>query len=106
VIILNLRTSLNYLMIWAFIIVIVIYALYHSLNGERGLFAFLRLKKQIEISQAQLEAIHSQRLKYERNVKLLRNESIDLDLLDEQARRLLGYADKDEKIYNLDEAKE
>jgi len=97
----NLKISINYILVCTLIIVVVIYALYHAVSGERGIFAFIRLKQQIEQSRAELDVVHAQRLKYERDVRLLRDESLDLDLLDEQARRLLGYAEKNEKVYNL-----
>lgn len=54
------------------------------------------------MSRADLDIVHAERLKMERNVRLMRDESLDLDLLDEQARRVLGYADKDERVYNLE----
>ena len=66
-----------------------------------GIFLGHQLSHKIENARAELDVVHATRLKLERNVKLMRSDSLDLDLLDEQARRLLGYADKDEKIYNL-----
>jgi cell division protein FtsB len=96
------RIGVNYIFVCALIAVVVVYALYHATSGDRGFLAFLRLRQQIEQSRAELDIVRAQRLKYERDVKLLRDESLDLDLLDEQARRLLGYAEKDEKVYNLE----
>lgn len=82
--------------------VVLLYFSYHVVSGERGLLALIQLSQKIEQARLELDIVHAQRLKYERNVKLLRDDSLDLDLLDEQARRLLGYAEKDEKVYNLE----
>ncbi len=83
-------------------VVVLLYFSYHAISGERGLLALIQLSQKIEQARLELDIVHAQRLKYERNVKLLRDDSLDLDLLDEQARRLLGYAEKDEKVYNLE----
>jgi cell division protein FtsB len=95
------KVSLNNILPTLLFVVILIYFSYHAVSGDRGLLALIQLSHKIESARAELDVIHSTRLKLERNVKLMRSDSLDLDLLDEQARRLLGYADKDEKIYNL-----
>ena len=43
--------------------------------------------------------VSAERLRLENKVVLLRDESVDPDLLDEQARRLLGYVAEDETVY-------
>ena len=96
------KFGINQIMTSLLFVVLVVYFSYHAVIGERGFLAFLRLSQKIELARAQLDIVHAERMKYERNVKLLRSNSLDLDLLDEQARRVLGYADKDEKVYNLE----
>lgn len=75
------------------------YFCYHAISGERGLLALMELSKKVEDSRQQLDIINADRLKLEHRVSLLRDESLDLDLLDEQARRLLGYVAADETLY-------
>jgi cell division protein FtsB len=41
-------------------------------------------------------------LQLEHHVNLMRGESLDLELLDQQARKILGYASPDEKVIILD----
>jgi len=67
------------------------YFLYHSISGDRGLLAMIRLDQELERAQHELDITHSERLQKEHRVNLLRPESLDLDLLDQQARRLVGY---------------
>ena len=96
------RISLGNILPTLLFVVILLYFSYHAISGERGLLALIQLSQKIDQARLDLDVTHAQRLKLERNVKLMRDDSLDLDLLDEQARRLLGYAGKDEKIYNLE----
>lgn len=96
------REGLNSILLSLLFIMILIYFIYHAVSGERGLLAYIQLSKQIETKRNELDIVHSEKNKYERNVKLMREESLDLDLLDEQSRRLLGYGEKEEKVYNIE----
>ena len=96
------RIGLNSILPTLLFVVVLAYFSYHAISGDRGVLAYLRLTQQMNQTRAELDIVHSERLKYERNVRLMRSDSLDLDLLDEQARRLLGYAGSDEKVYHLD----
>ena len=75
------------------------YFAYHSISGSRGLLALIDLNKQVNEAKSELDVVSSDRLKLENKVKLLWEEALDLDMLDEQARRLLGYVAEDETVY-------
>ncbi len=77
---------------------IVGYFAYHSVEGDRGITAFVRLTERIAEAQAQLGDLRSERQALERRVRLLRADSLDPDLLDERARQILNYARPDEVI--------
>ncbi|MFM8799526.1 MAG: FtsB family cell division protein [Tagaea sp.] len=68
------------------------YFAYHSFEGERGIHAFLRLGEQVAIARAHLDDLRDERATLERRVALLRADSLDPDMLDEQARALLNFA--------------
>lgn len=74
------------------------YFAYHSFEGERGLYAYLRLTEEVRIAREHRDDIRAERIALERRVALLRGESLDRDMLDEQARALLNYARPDEII--------
>jgi cell division protein FtsB len=78
---------------------LIIYFGYHAIAGDRGLLAMLHLSKQVEQSRNDLDQVVADKLILEHRVSLLRDESLDLDLLDEQSRKLLGYVGKEEVIY-------
>ncbi len=74
---------------------------YHSVQGDRGVLAYLRLQDELakaEILEAQLS---SQRQHLERQVELLNRKGLDLDLLGERARLLLNYGLEDEYLVLL-----
>src|SRR5271170_1561794 len=74
------------------------YFIYHSIEGDRGLMAYLRLTERLADARAQLEEVQGERQGLERRVKLLRSDNLDPDMLDERARRVLNYSRPDEII--------
>ena len=74
------------------------YFIYHSIEGDRGLMAYLRLTERLTDARAQLEEVQGERQGLERRVKLLRSDNLDPDMLDERARRVLNYSRPDEII--------
>lgn len=77
------------------------YFSYHLIQGDRGLFAYLKLQQDIQTASAELAITTHEREKLEKRVDLLRPENLDLDMLEERARSVLGLAHPDELvIYN------
>ena len=75
------------------------YFFYHVISGENGFLSLIDVQKKVTEARTELDLISSERLRLENRVSLLRDESLDPDLLDEQARRLLGYVAEDETVY-------
>ncbi len=71
---------------------------YHLVNGDRGLLAMVHLQRENQIADQNLAEAAAERKIWERRVSELRNQSLDPDMLDERARVLLNYADKDDII--------
>lgn len=74
------------------------YFVYHIIQGERGLLSWMRLKQKIEVSEQKLTNVQEEQSRIEQRVYLLRPDSLDRDMLEEQARKILNYARKDELI--------
>jgi cell division protein FtsB len=71
---------------------------YHLVNGERGLLAMVQMQREAQVAdQTLLEATTEQKI-WELRVSELRNQSLDPDMLDERARVLLNYSNKDDII--------
>lgn len=63
------------------------YFIYHAVQGDRGMLAWLRVNQQLEAAQQELAQSAAERTALERRVALLSNSSLDLDMLEERARR-------------------
>ena len=75
-----------------------LYVGYQSVQGERGLLRWVERSAEVEKTRAEVAALAEERAKLERRVSQLRTESLDLDLLDQEARRLLNLGHPDEEV--------
>lgn len=80
------------------ILLVFIYFIFHAISGENGLRAYLVTKNQLKKQIEKLEKIEKALISLKRNVKLLSNESLDLDLLEERCRVILNYSSPDDVI--------
>lgn len=71
------------------------------MKGERGVYAYLRETHRHSQLEAEMAQIRAEREAMEVQVAGLRSDSLDLDLLDEQARRMLGLMAPEEKVILL-----
>ncbi|KXF77345.1 cell division protein [Paramesorhizobium deserti] len=69
---------------------------FHAYHGEYGLYSRMRLEEQVKEMDDQLAALTRQRIALEREVALVRDGSIEKDMLDEQARQALNLSRPDE----------
>jgi len=76
----------------------VAYFSYHAIQGDRGLVAWYRTAAEIDVARARLELSLAEQRKLEHDVALMRPESLDRDMLDEQVRRVLNYAHADDIV--------
>ena len=81
---------------------IFIYLVYFLINGQRGLLKFFYLTKQAEEYNNTLANLKAENNYYIDRTKRLQPNTIDLDYLDEQARKKLGLIDKSEIVIILD----
>ena len=81
------------------------YLAFHAVSGERGVLALFTESRKLEEVKAELARAKMQHEKLEHKVRLMSDSSLDLDLLDEQVRRVLGMANKNEVVYFSDEPK-
>jgi cell division protein FtsB len=72
-------------------LLLMVYFGYHIVQGERGLFSWMRLRQKIVESQEQLSEIQSEKETLEMRVGLLRPDSLDQDMLEERARKILNW---------------
>ena len=78
------------------------YFVYHAVQGDRGIVAWMQLNQQIRVAQAELAKSDAEREGMEQRVALLSNTSLDLDMLEERARVMLNFAHPDDLVIFLD----
>lgn len=71
---------------------------YHLQTGDHGLEARADLQKRKAVLEGELAGLKEVRQRLERDVALLRPESLDPDMLDERARAILNLAHPDDLI--------
>jgi cell division protein FtsB len=80
------------------IFALVLYFGYFAIYGKHGLVNWVRLNEEIVLKQGELDRTKTERAALEHRVRLLRPESVDPDLLEEQARARLGLSQGDEVV--------
>jgi cell division protein FtsB len=71
---------------------------YHLQTGEHGLKARADLERRKEVLEGELAGLREVKQRLQRDVALLRPESLDPDMLDERARALLNMAHPDDLV--------
>lgn len=69
-----------------------------AVRGEHGLFSLFRVEAQEARLRAELTQIQQARAVVANRVERLSDDNLDLDMLDERARRVLGLARPDELL--------
>lgn len=77
---------------------IVVYFLYHTIQGDHGWMAMLRLKNEVSAQQANLSQLQKEHQDLDHRIHLMRPDSLDPDLLDEESRKALDYTKPNEVI--------
>ncbi len=82
---------------------VLFYLAYNALAGDQGLAKWTNLQKQEKELILELEVIQAEKDAVYQKIYRLRPETLDLDYIEEIARKKLAYARKDEVILNVKE---
>jgi cell division protein FtsB len=74
------------------------YFVFHAHHGARGLEAKRELKEEIAKLTDELATLRDERASWEKRASMLRAEAIDHDVLEEQAREVLGFVHKNDVV--------
>ena len=77
----------------AFLALLIFYFGFHAFTGEGGLLQSDKRDAALVAKTTELAQVTAQRHDLEVRARLLRDESLSADLLEERARSLLGFAD-------------
>lgn len=74
------------------------YFAYHTVEGDRGVLAWVRLNNEILSAEMELATVSAERQALEHRVLLLRPDHLDPDMLEERARVMLNMGRADEVV--------
>jgi cell division protein FtsB len=97
----RLRAIVFPLALYAFSGGVTSYFIWHADNGERGAKARIAYKQKIKGLEAELADLQARRQAMQLQVRQFQTDSVDRDLLDEEAHRVLGRAHRNELVVAL-----
>ena len=81
---------------------IFLYLFYFLVYGQRGLLQYFNLSKQNQEYNETLAQLSSENQYMSNRIEKLQPNTVDLDFLDEQVRKKLGFIEKNEIVIILD----
>ena len=94
----GLRSILVTLALYAVSGAAVSYFMFHAQHGARGLEARGAVREQLRTMEAELAALMSERKSWEHRLSLVRDDTVDRDLLEENAREILGRTNRNDVV--------
>ena len=97
----ELRLKLRFILwptIWA---TIILYITFHTIQGERGLIAFMQIYGEVLAAKKTQQILINKKKRLQNQVTLLSPKSLDIDMLEERVRIMLGYSRPNETIILL-----
>lgn len=92
------ETDFRFISIIVIFTILFTYFLYHTISGKYGFVSYLNMKYELSTKTQQLNQQEKELSHYRNKVDRMQSSSLDIELLDEQARKILGYANKDEAV--------
>lgn len=80
---------------------LIFYFAVNALTGQRGLLTDRRRETTLASRTLELQQVRAERLQLEQEVRLLSDDDLSRDLLDERARAVLGFADPRDYVIRL-----
>lgn len=75
-----------------------VYFVWHGVNGQRGLKAGEEYEQRLAQLRLERDLLKHERLQWERRIGLIRGENVDADILEDEARVLLGRVHKKDLV--------
>jgi cell division protein FtsB len=85
-------------MIWASVTG---YFIFHIFSGARGIVSWSKLSREVVSLEKELKSLKEENEFLENKIKLMRSDNLDLDLLEEQALNIIGFANSNDIVVLL-----
>ncbi|PIV75094.1 MAG: septum formation initiator precursor [Rhodobacteraceae bacterium CG17_big_fil_post_rev_8_21_14_2_50_65_11] len=92
------RRSFSGLFAPLFLLLVGAYFTFTAVQGDYGLFRRIQIEAERAAYEAELDALRNETAEYALLTRRLSDDYLDLDLLEDQARRRLGYLRPDEIV--------
>ncbi|MEO0390677.1 MAG: septum formation initiator family protein [Pseudomonadota bacterium] len=92
------RPALGTFLFFGLAFALALYFTFAAVQGEYGLFQRAQIEAEARTLQEDLDAVQAEVARMENLTRRLSDDFLDLDLLDEQAREMLGMARADELV--------
>ncbi|MDR2157753.1 MAG: septum formation initiator family protein [Holosporaceae bacterium] len=86
-------------------IAIVSYFIFHIFTGARGAISWSKLSREIVSLEKELKNLKEENEFLENKINLIRSDNLDLDLLEEQAQSIIGFANENDVVVLLPRSK-
>lgn len=77
------------------------YFVWHAVNGQSGLKTGEEYEQRLSRLRLERDLLKLERIQWEKRIALVRGETVDADILDEEAHGLLGRVQKSEVVILL-----
>ncbi|MDR3187182.1 MAG: septum formation initiator family protein [Holosporaceae bacterium] len=77
------------------------YFVFHMMSGARGAISWVKLNKEIASLEEELKDLKEENDFLENKINLIRDNNLDVDLLEEQAISVLGFSHENDVIVLL-----
>ncbi len=94
------KISHNKILYFGFALIILYFA-FHTLTGNRGVFAYFKILNAINTQNLVLKELQNEKNQLQSQLNLLHPKTFSLDKIDEIAKRDLGLLSENEKIIYL-----
>ena len=101
----DIRWRFNHIAGPLFGILLFTYFVYHSIQGQHGILAWRQLDIHITKAEVTFANLQAKQAELEQSVIMLRPATLDLDMVEEQSRRLLNFTHQDDVVVIFPSAK-
>ena len=98
----NIKSNILKYHSWFILPLVLIYLSFNIFDGNNGLLSHKYLDEQILILEERIDLTVKEKDLYQIKIATIKNSSKNTDLVDEEVRAVLGYAQKDEFVIYLD----
>ena len=93
---------IRYIVKFFCLFLLLVYFIYHIFNGKYGIYSYINLKQQLQEKKTKLYEINNKNKVVKSKINNLKNDNLDVDLLEEELKSKLNFSFDKEIIIKLD----